>query len=377
MSPELIADSQKQLDQEAKDKAVMETEEGGAAAPAASGAVVNLLQDDLLYMRFPFDSGEGVGPIVTSEAMELGREHEEYAERVGDDVRFFVAIHSVPNVSTFTGENAAMLFNDPRPMLLFFRDERRGVVSVTHAADIDKGTKAIEAYLEDFAVKYKQDFVLVLAGVEQPMDMRLMDYLSVDYEDVPCVRIIKDPTDAMVKYKMTIPILPETADKDVLYLQNLQAVTPVVIERFAEDFLTGDAQPHLKSQHIPKNNAMEQGQVFALVGEQFLEVVQKHNVLLMYFAPWCGHCKKLDPIYKELAAKYNVPNSNVVIAKFDATVNDVPLEVTDIIQGYPTLKLYRKSPSNSVHYAGDRNLDTLIDFVEAHSQSDSQAREEL
>ncbi len=79
-----------------------------------------------------------------------------------------------------------------------------GVISVSHAAEMDKGTKAMESYLEEFAVKYKQDFVVVLAGVEQPMDMRLMDYLTVDYEDTPCIRIVKDPTDAMVKYKMPI-----------------------------------------------------------------------------------------------------------------------------------------------------------------------------
>ncbi len=203
---------------------------------------------------------------------------------------------------------------------------------------------------------------------------------------------------------------PETDDKDVLYLQNLQAIDPAKVERFAEDFLTGEAEPHLKSQHIPKNNPMDTGSVFTLVGEHFLEVIAKKNVLVMYYAPWCGHCKKLDPIYKELASKYyelrhsyaysewwsekyfeegncntkltlryNVPGSNVLIAKFDATVNDTPLEVTDIIQGYPSLKLYRKSPKNSVHYAGDRNLDTLIDFVDSHSQSDQSeaGREEL
>ena len=47
-------------------------------------------------------------------------------------------------------------------------------------------------------------------------------------------------------------------------------------------------------------------------------------VLLEAYAPWCGHCKKLEPIYTELAEKF-ASNPNVVIAKMDATENEHPL----------------------------------------------------
>lgn len=93
------------------------------------------------------------------------------------------------------------------------------------------------------------------------MDMRLMDYISVDYEDLPCVRIVKDPTDGMVKYKLPVSLPPEGDNSDVNYLNNLLAVTPQKIEQFAEEFLNGDATPHLKSQHAPKNNPKDQGSV--------------------------------------------------------------------------------------------------------------------
>ena len=125
-------------------------------------------------------------------------------QRVGDDIRFFIAIHSLPNVNIFTGENAALLFNDPRPLLIFFRDERRGEISESYKAEISQQTTVIEDSLVPVSGKYKQDFTVVLAGAEQPMDMRLMDYVGVDYEDLPCVRIVKDPTDGMVKYKLPI-----------------------------------------------------------------------------------------------------------------------------------------------------------------------------
>ena len=47
--------------------------------------------------------------------------------------------------------------------------------------------------------------------------------------------------------------------------------------------------------------------------------------MVEFYAPWCGHCKKLAPKYDELAKKLEGVES-VVIAKMDATENEIDVE---------------------------------------------------
>lgn len=85
---------------------------------------------------------------------------------------------------------------------------------------------------------------------------------------------------------------------------------------------------------------------------------------ISFFAPWCGYCKRLKPVWDELAEKYNIdyPNQKLVIAKIDCT-SETPLCAEENISGYPSLIFYDVGEKKGVKYQGKRDLAGLEEFI--------------
>lgn len=74
------------------------------------------------------------------------------------------------------------------------------------------------------------------------------------------------------------------------------------LRQFVTDYLDGKIEAYVKSEEIPSDN---DGPVKVVVGKNFDEIVNdpEKDVLIEFYAPWCGHCKNLEPKYKELGEK--------------------------------------------------------------------------
>ncbi|TID27602.1 protein disulfide-isomerase domain [Venturia nashicola] len=104
--------------------------------------------------------------------------------------------------------------------------------------------------------------------------------------------------------------------------------------------------------------------VIDLIPDNFDKIVTKGGkpALVEFFAPWCGHCKNLAPVYEELAANFKHAENKVTIAKVDADEHK-SLGRKFGVQGFPTLKWFDGSGKDPEDYNGGRDLDSLSAFI--------------
>jgi len=109
--------------------------------------------------------------------------------------------------------------------------------------------------------------------------------------------------------------------------------------------------------------------VTVLTPDNFDSVVMdaSKDVLVEFYAPWCGHCKSLAPVYEKVAATYK-GEPNVVVAKVDADAHQ-DLASQYGVSGFPTLKFFAKGSSDkeAEPYNGGRDADSLVSFINERS----------
>ncbi|KAF0976933.1 hypothetical protein FDP41_004228 [Naegleria fowleri] len=86
------------------------------------------------------------------------------------------------------------------------------------------------------------------------------------------------------------------------------------------------------------------------------------NVLVKFYAPWCGHCKKMAPDYEKVAKAF-ANERNVVVAKVDSDkYRDLASKYG--VQGYPTLKFFpAKADKQAEEYNAGRDAQAMVDFL--------------
>jgi len=90
--------------------------------------------------------------------------------------------------------------------------------------------------------------------------------------------------------------------------------------------------------------------------------------MVEFFAPWCGHCKNLEPIYAQVARNiHSNPDTfgdKTIVAAVDAT-QEQSLAQQYGIQGFPTLKLFVGGKLKE-DYNGGRDAHSITQFIKAN-----------
>lgn len=104
--------------------------------------------------------------------------------------------------------------------------------------------------------------------------------------------------------------------------------------------------------------------VHVLTGDTFDDFIKKNDMVLAeFYAPWCGHCQKLEPQYE--AAATELKDTNLHLAKVDCTEHKELCEIHDV-KGFPTLKLFKNGQPRD--YNNARESQAIVDYMHLMSK---------
>ncbi|KAL0612350.1 Protein disulfide-isomerase A3 [Plecturocebus cupreus] len=92
-----------------------------------------------------------------------------------------------------------------------------------------------------------------------------------------------------------IPVVAiRTAKGEKFVMQGELSRDGKALQRFPQDYFDGNLKRYLKSESVPESH---DGPIKVVVAENFDEIVNNEDkdVLIEFYAPWCGHCKNLEP----------------------------------------------------------------------------------
>jgi len=260
-----------------------------------------------------------------------------------DAISAFISAESLPLVVDFNHETAQKIFSgDIKSHLLMFVSAKA------------EGYDEKLAMLKEVATENKGKILVVTINTDEEDHKRILEFFGIVDSELPTFRAIKLGED-MAKFK------PED---DTIESANVKA--------FVGEFLAGNLKQHLMSEDVPED--WDAAGVKVLVGKNFHEVAlnPEKDVLVEFYAPWCGHCKQLVPTWDKLGEKY-ADHASIVIAKMDSTANELE-EVK--VQGFPTIKLFKKGSNEIVDYNGERTEAGFVKFLDEQTAEATETKKD-
>lgn len=255
-----------------------------------------------------------------------------------DAVEKFIEESSVPTLTLFSKDPA----HHPYVIKFFNSPNAKALLFMNFSIDFD----SFKSKYEQVAAEYKSKGISFLLG-DLDASQGALQYFGLKEDQVPLIIVQTNDGKKYVKDK----------------------VEPKQIASWIQEYTEGKLSPHRKSEAIPESNDEP---VKVVVADTLEDIVFKSgkNVFLEFYAPWCGHCQKLAPILDEVAISFG-NDADVIIAKLDATANDLPDDTFEV-KGYPTL--YFRSASGKIEsYEGDRTKEDIIEFIQKNKDSATSA----
>lgn len=105
-------------------------------------------------------------------------------------------------------------------------------------------------------------------------------------------------------------------------------------------------------------------------GENFQPWLEKYEyVFVNFYAPWCVWCQRLEPVWEAFAERMEIEQLPVSVIRVDCIENR-ELCMTEKIQAFPMLRLFKHAVVQPPDYRSDRTLEALTEFVKGRLAKD-------
>jgi len=245
-----------------------------------------------------------------------------------------------------------------RPLVMEFKQEHANKIFESDIVNhfilfVDKADKGFDSLLNTLRSVAKdntQQMTFIHLDVGNEENGGIAEFFGVTKDE--------SPTFAIFEMEGSNKYLPAPEKAKEITVENMKA--------FVGEYFAGNVKKFLKSESLPEN--WDTTPVKTLVSSNFEEVAKdkKKDVFVKFYAPWCGHCKAIAPIWDQLGEKYSA-KGDLVIAKVDSTKNEI--DGVDI-EGFPTIKMFKKETNEEIDYLGKKDLESMVKFIETGEQEE-------
>jgi len=266
---------------------------------------------------------------------------------------------------TLTKENLKRFIEDAgQPLIMEFKQEHANKIfemEITHhfILFVDKAHKDFDAMLKTLrtvAKDHRQKMTFVHLDIGNEENEGIAEFFGVTKDT--------SPTFAIFEMEGSSKYLPAPEKAKEITSENLKS--------FVVEYFAGNLQKFLKSEALPED--WDATPVKTLVSSNFEQVAKdkSKDVFVKFYAPWCGHCKAIAPIWDQIGQKYS-DKGDLVIAKVDSTKNEI--DGIDI-EGFPTIKMFKKETNEEIEYVGKKDLESMVKFIETGEQEEAEEEED-